>query len=235
MKASSYPACGVCGKHHRYGVSHEAWLLWKERLSASTRNYVGQAGTRHSPETRKKIGDANRGRRHTEETKRKCSEASRLRVVTPELRARLSETTTALWRNPDWVRRARRGRRVTSIEKIVYVWLNELGVRFFREQPIVEGVIDIWCPDFALGIETDGEYWHPPDSPRDHQKDYMRAMCGLQTIRLREREIVSGAARAALLAALHSQRSLLEDLYAIRPTLERTRMLELVKKMRDAS
>ena len=50
-------------------------------------------GREVSPETRRKIGNANRGRRHTDETKRKISAAGKGRIVSEETRRKLGEAS----------------------------------------------------------------------------------------------------------------------------------------------
>jgi very-short-patch-repair endonuclease len=233
VKATAYPACPTCGLHHRYGVSHEDWLQWKSRLSESTRNSKGQPGHPHSVEARSKIGAASRGRRHSPQTRAVIAAKGRQRVVSPTTRERISASIASKWRDPEWAKRARRGGRITGLEKTVYGWLNEWGVRFFREVPIIGGTVDIYCPDFLLGVEVDGEYWHPEGNERDRHKDYMRAIAGMQTIRLRGGDIDSGASRITLLEMLRHQLGLLEDLQEIRPVGERNRMIELARAVRD--
>lgn len=218
MKAERYPACETCGAHHRYGVSHDAWLRWKERLATAhvTRTHYVQPDL--TPAIRAKIGAASLGRRHTAATKAKLAVLGRGRVASPATRALLSASTTALWRNPDWARkaRARVGRRPTTLEKTVYSWLNDLGIYFHREQPIIGGLVDIFCPGLNFGIEVDGEYWHPEGNERDQRKDFERGMATVRCIRLRERDIRSGAAREYLMAVIAEQETLQRDLAAIR-------------------
>lgn len=225
MKASEYPPCSVCDLHHRYGVSHDDWLLWKERLAAAHVLRAHYVSVPPSPEVRAKIGAASRGRKHSAATKAKLAESSRGRTASAETRARLRESALRSWRDPEFVRRNRGPRRVTSIEKTVYRWLNELGVRFYREHPFIGGTVDVYCPDFLLAVEVDGEYWHPLGNERDGRKDWLRGMAGVRAIRLRESAVRSGSARAELVMVLHQQVRLLEDLQMIR---------DLVRSVRDA-
>jgi hypothetical protein len=51
-------------------------------------------GKQVSPETRRKLAEAQRGKHHSEETRRKIGERSRVRVVSAETRAKTSATLT---------------------------------------------------------------------------------------------------------------------------------------------
>lgn len=234
MKADRYPACSVCGRHHRYGVSHDAWLHWKERLAVAHASRTRYVSVKPSPEVRAKIGAASRGRRHSEATKAKLSELGRGRPVSSATRALIREGALRSWRDPAFVRRNRDPRRCTSIEKIVYGWLNELGIRFHREQPIVGGIVDVYCNALGLAIEVDGEYWHPPGNGRDENKDWLRGMATLRTVRLRESAIRSGVARVELATALQEHIGLLERYGVIAPVPERAAVLAAARRLRDA-
>lgn len=193
-----------------------------------------QKGLKRGPrseETKAKLAAAQRGRIHTLEHRRKVSlaqqgkkwspeqrEKQRLLRLDPERGKRHSVIMKALWQDKEYVRKVRGGHRITGIEKTVYGWLNELGVRFFREHLIVGGAIDVYCPDFMLGVEVDGAYWHPEGNLRDRHKDWMRGMATIQTIRLPEAKIHDGEARKDLINILRSQWDLVLELKAIRAT-----------------
>lgn len=229
MKAECYPACETCGVHHRYGVSHADWLIWKERLSRAHETRTHYVSIPATPEVRAKIAAASRGRQFTDETRRKISAALRARTVRPETREKLRRNMTERWQDPEFVRKAR-GKRITSIERITYGWLNELGVRFHREVALIGGIVDAYCPDFDLIVEVDGRYWHPPGNLLDTQKDHDRALSMYATVRLPEERIRSGEARADLVHALRRQRRLARELQTINFMAERAASLRLAER-----
>ncbi len=128
--------------------------------------------------------------------------------------------------------RKARGTRITTIEKIVYRWLNEIGVRFVREYRMIGGTADIYCPDFNLAIEVDGSYWHPVGNELDARKDHDRALSLYAILRLREPDVRSGCAEQQLRAALEAERANLGRLDSAYPIKGRTMALRRTAKLR---
>lgn len=64
----------------------------------------------------------------------------------------------------------------TKIEKIVASLMAGAGVEFIKnDRTPLEGLeIDIYLPEYKIGIECNGEYWHASnkDFPHAHAKDY---------------------------------------------------------------
>jgi very-short-patch-repair endonuclease len=82
----------------------------------------------------------------------------------------------------------------TSIEKIVYQYLEEKNIIFERQKSIAFYLLDVYIPSLNLVIEADGEYWHSlPDRIRlDKAKDGYLKNRGYKLIRLPESKILSG-------------------------------------------
>jgi hypothetical protein len=74
---------------------------WRRKLSEAAKGNKRCVGRVISEETRKKIGDSNRGKRHTEETKRKMSESTKGTFVSEETRQKLSDLNRGS-NNPMW-------------------------------------------------------------------------------------------------------------------------------------
>lgn len=70
----------------------------KAKMSASRRRYLEKNGpTRHTPESKAKIGAAFRGKKRPPYVGEAVRTANRRRIVSPETRVRLSEATKAAW------------------------------------------------------------------------------------------------------------------------------------------
>jgi very-short-patch-repair endonuclease len=105
---------------------------------------------------------------------------------------------------------ALRGRqRPTDLERIVQSWLDAAGLSYARQ--VVE---DRWIIDFVVGrtaIECDGHVWHTDGdwqgygrTERNMRKDaYLKAL-GYRVVRLSEKQIKNGRARAGLLKILEA-------------------------------
>ena len=91
-KMSAHNTRPFKGRRHTDATKEKLSALAKERL-ATPEGHAAICGREVSPETRRKIGDANRGRRHTDETKRKISVAGKGRVVSEETRKKLGEAS----------------------------------------------------------------------------------------------------------------------------------------------
>lgn len=61
----------------------------------------------------------------------------------------------------------------TKIEKDVAAMLEDAGFEFFKnDRTILDGLeIDIYIPEYKIGIECNGEYWHASNSDYSHAKE----------------------------------------------------------------
>jgi len=84
----------------------------------------------------------------------------------------------------------------TSIEKIVYDYLESKKIDFER-QKLINGkfLVDAFIPKKNLVIEVDGTYWHSLDrvKSRDRAKNAYLLKCGFTLLRLKEEEIRNGS------------------------------------------
>lgn len=92
----------------------------------------------------------------------------------------------------------------TSIERIVYSFLESSGV-VFEKQKIINGkfTVDAFIPSSNTVIECDGVYWHslPKIQNKDKSENAYLRKCGFKVIRLSEQEIRNGEFQGKLIAA----------------------------------
>jgi len=85
-------------------------------------------------------------------------------------------------------------RNPTSIEKIVYEALKEMGF-IFETQKLINGkfLVDAYIPSLNLVIEADGKYWHELDhiKKKDKAENAYLTKCGYNLLRLSEKEILN--------------------------------------------
>jgi very-short-patch-repair endonuclease len=66
------------------------------------------------------------------------------------------------------------------------------GLKFEQFFPVRSGfVLDFAFPDKRIGIECDGDLWHPLGNKRDRFRDWMLRRGGWKVLRFRESEIVN--------------------------------------------
>ncbi len=95
-------------------------------------------------------------------------------------------------------------REMSSLEKLVSVMLNEIGVEWQREHPLpyTKGhwkYYDFYLPQHKLLIEVDGDYWHNSQGKpswvimaakkNDMVKTWVAKKEGYNLIRIKEKEI----------------------------------------------
>lgn len=80
----------------------------------------------------------------------------------------------------------------TSIEKIVYQKLLDLGIIFEKQYVINDKfVVDVYIPDYNLIIEVDGSYWHSLDRimKKDKAENAYLKKCGYRVVRIPEKQV----------------------------------------------
>jgi very-short-patch-repair endonuclease len=72
-----------------------------------------------------------------------------------------------------------------------YLRKDQLGVRFYRQKPILDYIVDFYCPALKLIIEVDGGYH---ESAEQVQKDAMRddrlQKLGLTVVRVSNEQVL---------------------------------------------
>lgn len=89
----------------------------------------------------------------------------------------------------------------TEIESKVRNALEEIGVFFLQEHPLLDYHLDFYLPIHAVCIEADGEYWHRYRKEHDSVRDKKLQALGVTTIRLDEPEIMNSPDIAQLIRA----------------------------------
>ena len=200
----------------------------KHTAAASAKMSAARIGKKQTAETRARISEALHGRPHAPEHTAKSAAGYS--------RERRSANTKRWWAaHPDSPRRYQLadtyrlryaamtpeeqdaavgkmmvGRtRLTSLEKRVVKWLDALGVDYAPHVIIGRYQVDLLVESRHLVIECDGELWHNTERARTHDKkrdEYFHRI-GYVTVRLGERDILSGAARRFIewLFSLHKE------------------------------
>lgn len=130
-------------------------------------------GSKHSKETKAKIGKANsialKGKKQSKETIEKRSNALIGRIVSEETRRKISITNKGKPKSPGSFTKESRAKIVvpkkdTSIELKIQKFLRELHIEFYTHQYISEirnaYQCDILIPSMKMIIECDGCFWH---------------------------------------------------------------------------
>ena len=78
-------------------------------------------------------------------------------------------------------KKARQSRRELSLpEKLLWVRIRRNELKFRRQQPIGEYMLDFYCPAAKLAIEVDGMAHSMGDNPaRDARRDAFLAVSGI--------------------------------------------------------
>jgi len=88
-------------------IPKEKHAMFGKRHSEESRKKIGdgQRGKKrgpHSPEHKRKIAESNRGQKRSEETKRKNSLVTKTWMQNPENRRKISEATKKVWEDPEY-------------------------------------------------------------------------------------------------------------------------------------
>jgi len=127
-------------------------------------------GYRHSENTKKKIGLANKGYKHSEEFKKNCRE----RVID----------------NPP------KKFKDTSIELKIEAELLSRNINYQKQVPLCKiGRVDFYLPEYRIVIQCDGDYWHnlPDHKVRDEMQNKILIFNGFNVYRFWEHEINESA------------------------------------------
>ncbi|NLV40529.1 MAG: DUF559 domain-containing protein [Candidatus Hydrogenedentes bacterium] len=82
-----------------------------------------------------------------------------------------------------------------------------LGVEFHRQVPVMDYILDFFCPEKMLAVEVDGStHRHPDVGARDVERQERLEALGIRVIRFTETEVRQDAARvvAAIAIALEN-------------------------------
>ncbi len=75
------------------------------------------------------------------------------------------------------------------------------GLRFRRQHPIGDYILDYYCPSAKLAVEVDGEgHGHPEQARHDEARDRRLESKGVRVLRLSARSIMHINERAGVLA-----------------------------------
>ena len=168
-------------------------------------------GAKNSEEHRAKLSSALKGKKQTKEAIEKRRQAIlasyRNGRVHPRLGVKESPETIekkrrAALKSRDLLRKAGikgymaqdRTKKPTSIERIVYQKLLDLGI-VFEKQYVVGNkfIVDVYIPDYNLIIEVDGSYWHSLDRiiKKDKAENAYLKKCGYRLVRIPEQEVAN--------------------------------------------
>ncbi|KMK50952.1 hypothetical protein RO21_08995 [[Actinobacillus] muris] len=78
--------------------------------------------------------------------------------------------------------------RTTPTEAEKRLWYrirnDQLGVRFYRQKPLLTYIVDFYCPKASLVIELDGgQHYEPQHQANDKMRDAELASLGLTVMR----------------------------------------------------
>lgn len=69
---------------------------------------------------------------------------------------------------------------------------DQMGVRFYRQKPILNYIVDFYCPKAKLVIEVDGDYHATPEqSEKDAIRDTQLQQLGLVVLRVTNGQVLT--------------------------------------------
>lgn len=69
---------------------------------------------------------------------------------------------------------------------------DQLGVRFYRQKPILNYIVDFYCPKAKLVIEVDGDYHNTPaQTEKDAIRDAQLQQLGLVVLRFSNEQVLT--------------------------------------------
>jgi very-short-patch-repair endonuclease len=89
----------------------------------------------------------------------------------------------------------RMARHQTWPEKILWSRIRDakLGVRFYKQKPLMGYIVDFWCPRAALVVEVDGPY-HLARKEYDANRDVVLMGKGILTMRFTAQTVQNNTA-----------------------------------------
>ena len=102
--------------------------------------------------------------------------AERYRKISPELQERAKELRQTMTEAERVLWEALRGRRLA-------------GLRFRRQHPVGQFVLDFYCPAAKLCVEVDGGI-HDAQAEQDAERSAALAACGYRVVRVRNEEVL---------------------------------------------
>lgn len=96
----------------------------------------------------------------------------------------------------------RMARHQTWPEKILWARIRDakLGVRFYKQKPLMGYIVDFWCPRAALVVEVDGPY-HLARKEYDANRDVVLMSKGILTMRFTAQTVQNNTAAVIALIA----------------------------------
>ncbi len=83
---------------------------------------------------------------------------------------------------------------MTDAEQILWQRLRRkqiLGLQFYRQKPLLNFIVDFYCPAAQLIIECDGSQHHTPNGiVADQERDKQLIALGFQILRFDNRQII---------------------------------------------
>ena len=84
---------------------------------------------------------------------------------------------------------------MTDVEQVLWYKLRRRqiqGVQFYRQKPLLDYIVDFYCPVAKLVIELDGsQHFEEEDQVRDQLRDDALAGVGLRVLRFDNRQVLS--------------------------------------------
>lgn len=121
-------------------------------------------------------------------------EHNQLHESTPTLKKGVAEGGGILSYNPTLKPASRQLRNnMTAAEATLWEKLrkDQLGVRFYRQKPILNYIVDFYCPKAHLVIEVDGDYHDTAEqAEKDSVRDAQLQDLGLRVFRFRNEQVL---------------------------------------------
>lgn len=82
-----------------------------------------------------------------------------------------------------------------STQSEIYLWKylkgKQLGIRFIRQKPIGNYIVDFYCKELQLAIELDGLSHHTEETMRkDEEKEAYLKKLGMVVLRFQDKEVL---------------------------------------------